>query len=217
MRDVVRRAFCGFTDRFEGNVRFMYTDAYGLVTTGRGNLIDPGPRRVAATDPIGASSPALAQRLPWKLSSTGQLVPVAAVEAAFWRVKRAWPATQSVACAALTTLRLDQADVDALTYRKLDEVWAALLARFPAAESWPAAAQLAVVSMAWAMGAGGFAGFPVFDSLADVRAWGGCAKQCTMRGAGVEPRNVANRALFVWADSAANDPDSLPPPYAPAA
>ena len=64
MRGAVRAAVLEFTARFEGSLPFMYLDFHHkgdgtldpLVTTGRGNLIDP----------LGA-----ALRLPWRLRPLG--------------------------------------------------------------------------------------------------------------------------------------------------
>jgi GH24 family phage-related lysozyme (muramidase) len=41
MKTAVAAIFPTFTERFEGHCTFLYCDVKGLVTTGRGNLVDP--------------------------------------------------------------------------------------------------------------------------------------------------------------------------------
>lgn len=185
MRDVVRAAFPSFTDKFEGKLSFMYLDVLGLVTTGRGNLIDPMPAALV---------------LPWKQALTGGLATRDQVVQEWNRVK----GLQGIRLhgggvfGKLTVLRLSPQDIDDLTFSKLDEMWAHLLGRFPDLEDWPADAQLALVSMAWAMGPA--FRFPVFESCAHVRDWAGAARECGMNAIGnpgLIPRNAANRTLFM--------------------
>lgn len=212
MREATRTGFIPFTDDFEGYCNYLYTDKVGLVTTGRGNLVDSGRRRQKVGDPMGSPSFFAAQALPWMKPSSntpmGTPASPAEIRIACWNVKNAWPLVQSAACWRLTTMRLTREAVDALTFRELDRMWAQIVAHFPAAESYPAAAQLTLISMSWAMGAGGFDGFPTFSSCVRTGNWAGAALECTMKGAGVEPRNIANRKLLLIAANAA-DPDAL--------
>jgi hypothetical protein len=216
VRDSVRTAFCRFTDRFEDNLRYPYTDRLGLVTTGRGNLIDAGPRRLTAADPIGNADPAPALALPW-MHPDGTLAPAVEVRTAWWAVKRAWPTVQSTACEKLTTIRLSPAAVDALTFTTLDRMWAKLHSRFADLENWPADAQLGVLSMSWAMGE--MFHFPHFEAAVaaqrfDIAAGppGDATIDPSKRGEawmnnnglpgpnpanpGLHPRNLANKVLF---------------------
>jgi len=206
MRPSARAGFVPLTDDFEGCLNHMYTDSIGLVTTGRGNLIDPGRARNAATDPQNGSSSARAKALPWQMPD-GSLAGPVTVDAAFWDVKNAWPSVQSVACARLTSIRLSRAAVDSLTLSKLDQIWTQLVGRFPYLPTAPADAQLGHVSMAWAMGAG--FQFPHFQAAAAQGDWNTCATECQMTRPPVPVRrNAANRRLFTNATLAA-DPDVL--------
>jgi len=189
---------------------FMYTDKKGFVTTGTGNLIDasPGPS---------PSAPALA--LPWK-HPDGSLVPPAEVQAAWQVVKNAWPGVQSNASQALTTIRLDKADVDKLVLKQVAANHNVLTATLPGYTAAPADAQMAVHSASWAWGAG----FPhVWDGLGlgplgtqfksafaarDYRAAAAAAKQAGdyevthNKNTGMAPRNAAQDAMFANAADA---------------
>lgn len=197
MKQEVRDFFPAFTDRFEGRVPFMYTDSLGLVTTGRGNLIDHGPRRKTVSDPVGWSNSDLAATLPWQVGA--RPATRAEIDAAFWTVKKAWPARQSVQCAILTSLRLSDAAVDDLTRRTLDAMWAESLRFFPDLEDWPAPAQLGLLSMAWAMGDAFEGGFPKFAAAAKAHDWATCALECQITQNAPLLRNAANKALFTRA------------------
>ncbi len=173
MRPAVIAAFPDFTDRFEGNLTFMYTDVLGLVTTGRGNLIDFGHARKMAGDPIIGTDSSTAERLDWL--QYGKSADKSVVHDQFWAVKRAWPSVQSFACGKLTNVRLDPSSVDAITASKLLEMWATLLKYFPGAEDWSADAQLGLVSMAWASGPAFSPMFPHFTLAANTGDWAVCA------------------------------------------
>ena len=216
MKDAVRAYFPAFSDVFEGNVAFMYTDSLGLVTTGRGNLVDNGHARTHVTDDIGPCSPAMALVLPFKQAYTGgnfgALATQDQISAEWWNVKKMWPKVQSVACGKFTSLRLTQPDVDTLTFSKLDEMWAHLLTRFTDAEDWPADAQLGLLSMAWS--AGPAFNFPKFQLAARARDWRGAALECQMTSGAVPvARNKANKTLFTNAQRT-TDPEALAYPTA---
>ena len=125
---------------WEGSgLRFMYTDSKGLVTTGTGNLIDPVGVACAIPDWVRADgSPA----------TQGDIV------MAWGAVKGAWPKVQSTRCAGLTTLRLTPAGVTRLLMRTVAIDWAFLRRPFPRCNTWPADAQLCILSLAWAWGPG---------------------------------------------------------------
>ncbi len=137
MREVVRAAWHGFSEPLEGRCTWMYADALGLVTTGVGNLIDPI---------------AYALALPWR-TPDGKLATPEDIRRAWQRVKRdADPKAGGGTHARLTSLRLDDHEVDRLVDRKLDANDRVLETRFPAWHSLPADAQLALHSLAWACG-----------------------------------------------------------------
>ena len=70
---------------------------------------------------------------------------------------------------------------------------------FQSFDTWPADAQLALLSMAWAMGPGGPGGFPHFRAGCQALDFKTAAAQCQMNAAGnpgLVPRNQANVTLF---------------------
>ena len=195
MRPSVTAVFPAFTADFEGCTRYLYLDVKGLVTTGRGNLVDPMPAALA---------------LPWKRHD-GSLASSTEVAEAWQTVKGAQWLCQhgGAAFATLTTLRLDPADVDALTLAKLRQNDAALAGRFPFWDDLPASAQLAVHSLAWACGPA--FRFPLLEAALADRDWATCADECQMDetgNPGLRPRNAADRALFA-ACLDPGDPDTI--------
>ena len=193
-------AFPLFTERFEGRCNWMYLDVKGLVTTGRGNLIDPLPAALF---------------LPWVQAFT----PNGGSPASAQQVADEWHRVKACQAAAhlgggsfkrMTTLRLTDADVDALTKSKMLEMWRALVARgaFASAKAWPAAAQLGLLSMAWAMGPA--FNFPKFELHAVVPDFTLMAAQCgisTAGNPGVAARNAANVGLFLTAAAVSGQPE----------
>lgn len=192
----VRAAFIAFTDKYEGDCPFPYTDDVGLVTCCRGNLIDRGLRRKAANDPSGNTGPAPALAIQW-VNTDGSLSSTQEIYDAWWTVKNAWPRVQSVACARLTTIRLTPEVSDAMTFSVLDEMWAQALKFFPDAESWPACAQMGLISLMWAMGEFFENEFPHFDAACRAQDWVTAAKECRMTKPPVPvARNAMNVKLF---------------------
>jgi GH24 family phage-related lysozyme (muramidase) len=108
MRTVVASIFPKFTETFEGHCAFLYCDIKGLVTTGRGNLVDPV---------------SLALPLPWQIDD------VTATEdqiAADWNTVKA---RQDIrmrgggAYEGLTQIRLTEDAIDSLTMSKAEKWW----------------------------------------------------------------------------------------------
>lgn len=196
MFDSVRRAFLDFTRQLEGYVPFMYVDVKNLVTTGAGNLID------ASGHPGDPAAPALL--LPWKHPDGGPASPEE-IRAAWHTVKNAGASEWSTARqGALTTLRLQDADIQALVTKKLNDFEAVIKNRIAPWETLPADAQLAVLSMAWAMG-------PLFNYPRLIAALNqpvpdfiAAAKQAyipDLANPGLAPRNKANAELFSNAEN----------------
>jgi hypothetical protein len=184
MRQVVVERFRGWSAQFEGEVPWMYLDVKGYMTVGVGNLIDP----------IGE-----ALKLPW-VHADGSLASLA-------EVARDWHAVEShPECAKFghkyarqfTTVRLTDAGISTLVYERLAGNWAFMRSHyFPAADSWPAPAQLAVSSLAWALGAGWPVIFKACGASAKRQDWMACADQCAIKGGGsIIRRNAATAALF---------------------
>lgn len=183
MRPSAVAAFNSFTDKLEGHLSYPYLDVLGLVTVGRGNLIDP----------LSLSLP-----LPWA-HADGSPASQADVETDWHRVKSLQNLrTQGGrAYANGAQLFLSEDAINALCMKMLDGIDAYMVKRFPEFEAWPSDAQLGVCSMAWAMGSG--FRYPHFDAAALAQDFDECASQCTIGeqgNAGVIPRNVANRTLF---------------------
>ena len=194
MKPEVRAHFPEFSVRFEGRVPTMYADVLGLITCGVGNLIDPVA--VAMHLPFRHANGVLAA--PSEIATEWQRLKSMDLGKFHWRVQ---------ADRAQLGLHLTDDDIDELVRERLDDNERVLLKFFPEFEQWPAEAQLATLSMAWAMGAGFPSTWPHFTSSARSHDWATCAVNCKIRetapngtfNAGVVPRNKVNAALFAAA------------------
>lgn len=184
MRRSVKEAFVKFTEPLEGHTTYMYCDTIGLVTVGRGNLIDPV---------------SMALGLPFVHNGTSAPASRAEINAAWSLIKsrQDLKLKGGGAYKGLTDVVLTDAGVDDLTYAKLDQLDTAMTKRFPDFQSWPADAQLGVFSMCWGMGPG-FA-FPMFDKACRAKDFDTAAAQCHMTDKGgnaIEKRNTQNVLCF---------------------
>lgn len=221
LKQAVIDSFHKFTEPLEGRVYHMYADVLGLITTGVGNLIDPKPAAMV---------------LPWK-TQTGDPASSAQVSHEWDNIKAhaAELAHRSLAVqATFTSVRLDDAGIDTLVAKKLVANAEHLAAKhFTEFADFPADAQLACMSLAWAVGADWPSKFTTLASLIRKRDWAGCVKQdgahpedpdhrvCDIRvgekghpdyNPGVIPRNHANRLCFANAAGVAVaelDPEAL--------
>lgn len=198
MRLSVANKFMAFNEPFEGLLAYPYTDALGLVTTGMGNLIDP-----------------LAQALylPWKLLD-GSPASQDDIRAAWTAVKGAHPTHQGVDSVNVpgNNIRLARADINALIVEKLHGNEETLRRYFPGWDDFPADAQMAILSMAWAMGPGFPASFVQFTAAANRGDWTEAGAQSSFRGVGVAGRIAANKQAFANAAIVAGsggDPETL--------
>jgi GH24 family phage-related lysozyme (muramidase) len=203
MHQTVRDHWIAFNDPLEGRVGFMYLDQKGWVSTGIGNKIDETAR--ANTSPSLAereASLALARELNWL---DGQGAPAGGES-----VAGAWDAVKARldlapqghrAFASLTSLRLENAEIDRHVFAKLDQMESVLLRRpeFTEFGAWPANAQLATLSMCWALGPA--FRFPKFQGHVAVRDWAGAADEChfTPDEGTIRVRNKLDRAHFLLA------------------
>lgn len=207
MRKAVRSAWLAFNAPFEGVCLHMYLDNRGLVTTGVGNLIEPMDLAefLPFRKPGGMLATVAEIRNEWrKLKALA--VPEDTVEA--WRKNHPGAPLPiqllggaHLSQQAVTTLRLRRQDIDVLAHRKLLQNEESMRDRFGLSgwNQWPACAQMAVHSMAWAMGANGFGGFPKFCAAAKRQDFAAMAAECRVmpdRGT-LKLRNVANKALLV--------------------
>lgn len=184
MKQAVADSYTNFTTKFEGKLPFMYLDRLGLVTTGIGNLIDP----------IGA-----ALGLPWKHPNGSR--------ASASEIRDAWNTVKSHqemnemgggAFGGLTSIRLSNDDIKALVNSKLSENERSLKSQFPGYDHWPADAQMAILSMAWAQGPNFSHKFPKFTRAVNqlLPDFVTAATESHMQGVGIEGRNSANYDLF---------------------
>lgn len=193
----MRAAFVDFTAPLEGVVPWMYLDVKGLVTTGIGNLVDPM---------------SMALGLPWRRAN-GTPATVDEIAAEWQRVKGDPHAAKlgHKYAQRITTLRLSDAGVHELVMGKLDANDALLRKRFPGWELWPADAQLATHSMAWACGPA--FRFPRLEDSLRALDFRTAAVECRMDetgNPGLRPRNVANRLLYLNAAAVVESGNVLP-------
>lgn len=183
MRQAVRDAFVSFTEGFEGKCSWLYLDVKGLVTTAIGNLVDPSAAAVGLPFRHPDGSPATREEILREWVYVKSRIDLAlAGGGAFARI---------------TTLRLDDAGISQVVLGKLAQTEASLKGRFPDWEDWPADAQLGLLSMAWAAGAG--IHFPKFQAAALKQDWTTCTTECHLddtNNPGLRPRNAANVRLF---------------------
>jgi hypothetical protein len=175
----------------------MYLDCKGLVTIGLGCLIDPE---------------SLARPLPFRFKGSDKPADPAAIGEEWHRVKdNQLLAKQGYKMAGrVTQLYLTGEGIDQLARRRIESFEATLRKYLPEWDHWPANAQLATMSMAWAMGAGFVPKFKNWWTMAKTQNWPGCAKCCGMNATGnvgLIPRNKANVALFNAADT--ENPDVI--------
>jgi GH24 family phage-related lysozyme (muramidase) len=192
MRTTVSNNFRSFNAKYEGTVKFMYVDVKNLVTIGVGNLIDPIN---------------IALGLPFKYNSkqgpkAGTPASRADIEAEWKKIKGAGLAKKGhTACEPLTKLELDEPTIAQLISDRLQSNVKILKSHraFSKFEDWPADAQMGLLSMAWAMGAGFGPKWPRFSAACDAQDFDQAAENCRMKedgNPGLVPRNRANRTLF---------------------
>lgn len=218
MHPSVRAAFIPFSTPREGRIPYMYLDILGKVTTGIGDLIDsPG----AASELSWVHKDMITPAKPHEIEAAWNAVHARKVEATI--TKNNPKGLVHTAFEGTTTLRLTEAEIERRTLMKLAHFETELkkTPEFADLETWPADAQLGLLSMAWAMGPyfGGtwvhsptgweFKGrWSKFREAIRTRQWTGgplsAAEQCFMPqenvNRGLVSRNIANRALFDNAD-----------------
>ena len=171
----------------EGVLAFMYTDALNLVTTGMGNLVDASQS--------GSSTPwAPALSLPWK-NPDGSLADQATIIAQ-WQAVKDGGVNSSVNAGPLTTIRLDSAGIQQAVQTTLDANEAILRRYFPGWDNLPADAQAAIMSMAWAMGAGFPSTFVQFTADINAGNFAQAANDSNFQGVGVANRIAMDKAML---------------------
>jgi hypothetical protein len=190
----VQSSFRVFNTKFEGCVTYMYLDIKGLVTVAVGNLVDPVE---------------LAQALPFRFKNRPGIVAPGSPAtpdqiAAEWNTLKNDPslATKGYkACGPITQLELNDDSIDSLISDRLtrNESFLKRQQWFQKFDTWPADAQLGLLSMAWAMGPAGPGQFPHFRTACQNLDFNAAAAECKMNEAGnpgLIPRNQANVTLF---------------------
>ena len=199
MRQSVRDSFVAFSTRLEGSVPHLYADIKGLVTIAIGNLVDPVS--TALNIPLRHSDGSLATR--------EEVI-------AEWNRVKSDPRCATMGfryAATLCRLHLDAEGIAQVVGGRLDLNDAILVKRFPSFEEWPAEAQLATMSMAWACGP--MFSFPALAASLARRDFDAASSSCHIddsHNAGVTPRNSSNRMLYKNAsvvESQRLDPDVI--------
>jgi GH24 family phage-related lysozyme (muramidase) len=185
MKAAVRLHFLAFTAPLEGVCRHLYLDVKGLVTTGVGNLVDP-------------LSAAL--RLPWQRPD-GTAASHSEIVAEWSKVKARtdMKLRGGGAYAAITSLRLSKEAVQDLVDVTLTRMDQQMAHAFPGWADLPADAQLACLSMSWAVGPGWPTKFPRCSDAVRARDFLTAEQECTIStdgNPGIKPRNVANKLCF---------------------
>ncbi len=208
MRQVIKDTFFDFTAQREGFTPFMYCDTLNLVTTGVGNLIDNGARNGFDISP-NAMAPAM--KLPWKFKGPGWTSknPVAAGAASSDEIREAWIRTKlrqrddaafiaaggiaqgGFKYAGFTPLTLDLQGLKDLFNTTLANFDRTLASRYPNYPTAPADAQLAILSMAWAMGPA--FNFPQFKAAFDAEDFRKAGELSFFKGGGGTLENRAGR------------------------
>jgi GH24 family phage-related lysozyme (muramidase) len=194
MHPSVQAQFRAFNEPFEGVIPHMYLDIKGLVTVGVGNLIDPVD-----------SATALPFRFKNKpgIATTGAPASKAQIAAEWQKLKnnRNLAHAGHCACEPITDLELDDDAVNTLIAQRLtaNETFLKRQQPFKQFDLWPGDAQMALLSMAWAMGPAGALNFHKFCASCEKLDFAAAALQCKMNEAGnpgVIPRNRANSTLL---------------------
>lgn len=191
MNKTISDIFLPFTKTLEGYVTYMYLDVKGLVTCGAGNLIDPV---------------SLAVYLPFT-KKDGSRASKDEIKAEWKQIKNRTELAKQGHKAAMKycTLRLSDEVIANLVRTKLEQNEDYLIKHhFPEFNDWPADAQLAVLSMAWALGSNFPETWTKLKAACIAKNWELAALNCHINevgNAGVKPRNEANVKLFKSAAS----------------
>jgi hypothetical protein len=204
VRKAVTDSWVRYNEPLESYLDFIYLDVLGLCTTGCGNLIDPLHYALI---------------LPWRLRGTSRPATAAEVRAA-WNLVKSRQDMAPHGGARFGSLPgnnvyLARADIEELVRGKLQENVAKAVSRFSAFPSWPADAQLALLSRYWAAGAA--SPYPKMDAAlkASPPAFDVAAKESALKGN--PKRSALQRALLEAAarvQAEGLDPEVLhaPPP-----
>ena len=196
MYESVFRQFPAFTEACEGRILWPYLDWNGDPTVGAGCIVNTLDLMLA---------------LPWRINGE---IASRDVVIAQWNDLRSQVRLSKLGAkyaAAVTQLRLTEADVDALTLRRMNSNDIELHKHFLAFERLPADGQMLCHSMAWAMGVARFLKlFPKFTKAVNARDWATAFAECLIdatNNPGIPRRNAANRICAANALAVQHDID----------
>jgi len=176
----------------EGSVSHLYLDTRDFVTAGIGCLADPA---------------SLATAMPWKCID-GSPATRQEIFDEFGCIKSLKAGMTADRYAKYCNLHLEDADIMSMCVAKADAFWLDVVKQFVSAESWPADAQLGILSMCYARGPYNFrSDYPHFSAAMDSEDWVRAAAQCHMNGCSAQ-RNTFTAACFE-ASSKYDDYDSV--------
>lgn len=208
MHEMVRESWRQFNLPLEGQVPYMYLDVRGYVSTGIGNKIDETKAQLSApSSQERDASLNAATKVQWTDKETHVEVGRDEVAADWDTVKsRLDLAPQGhTAFEDMTRLRLSDEAIFQFVSDKLAEMEIVLVARpdYADFDNWPASAQLATLSMCWAMGPA--FNFPTFGGHVAVANWRGAADEChfTPDVSTIRIRNKLDRMHFLNAAAVA--------------
>jgi len=200
MRQSVRTNWLQFNEPLEGRLHFMYLDVKGFVRTGVGNLIDATHGALTAPKPAErTASLEMATQLAWLTAHDAAATPDEV--AAEWDLVKSRMDLARLGVSAfksITSLHITDEEVDRFVFAKLEEIERRLKGRaeFADFDSWPADAQLALLSMAWVMGQA--FKLPKLQAFVATADWDSAATECRFKpeqGALVK-RNDLDQQLF---------------------
>ena len=171
---------------FEGRVSHIYLDIQGYVTVG-----------------IGFMLPTAQQALPldwkWRDPATFGEPNEVDISDEWARVSRARPGMMPGSYHSMTSMDLNDGDIDRLFNRTVDKMVARLVAIYPEYSKWPMPAQLAVLDMAWNLGPNALPlNWPKLSAALRRRDWQEAALH-SHRSQSHARRNEAIQGLFVRA------------------
>jgi len=183
----VRNDWLDWSTPLEGRKQEMYLDVEGYVTTGIGFLL------ITAKSALGYN---------WRRFSDKELATDEEIIAEWTHVhgmEKGHVASYYVSPGG-HHLYLDDRDIDMECMRRFDDNMEMLLGFFPELPTLPVAAQRAIASMAWALGAGFPRTWPKFTAAIHRGDWATAATECVIPARGNvawNRRNQANVALLL--------------------
>lgn len=189
MKQSVREVFIEFSTKFDSCVPWMHLDREGMVRAGISCLVDPIDHAFG---------------VPWVHKDDGHKAEMNEISSDWVRVKKNRLLVHQGPGRArfYTSLELTKEGVEKLTFGRLEAHEVYLVAHvFPGFEGYPADAQLAILSVVWALGD------PAqlkasFSKAVLEEAWTVAAEECFLPETNAperKPRNWANRKLLAMA------------------